>query len=140
MCDSRGPTGSVQAKQDWAEKEAKQIPEAAAPKEPKPKATPGPQPSTRRRQCLSEAEDQQDPQPVWDREPQFWRDALTWELWKLLTDGQDNQQAERGEGPSLAGCGERLGCPGKPHCSPSLSSLPVVMATEKPLRGVSTLG
>lgn len=85
----------VKAKQDWAEKEAKQMPEAAAPKEPKPKATPGPQPSTRRRQCLSEAEDQQDPQPVWDREPQFWRDALTWELWKLLTDGQDNQQTQR---------------------------------------------
>ncbi|KAL6063168.1 hypothetical protein STEG23_037820 [Scotinomys teguina] len=97
-----------QTDQVSAEKEAKQSPEAAAPKDPKLKATPGPQPFTRRH-CLSDAEERQDPQPVWDKEPQFWRDTLTWELWKLFTDSQDNQQAQRGEGPFLTGCREALG-------------------------------
>ncbi|KAL1783773.1 transducin-like enhancer protein 6 isoform X1 [Sigmodon hispidus] len=74
-----------------AEKQAKQGPEAAAPEDTKLKATPGPQPTTRRR-CLSEAEDQQVPQPVWDKEPQFCGDYLTWELWKLFRDSQENQE------------------------------------------------
>ncbi|OBS76181.1 hypothetical protein A6R68_17377 [Neotoma lepida] len=106
-CDSRGPTGSVQAIQVSAEKEAKQGPEAAAPENPKLKANPGPQPSSRP-QCLSETEEQQDPQPVWDKEPQFWRDTLTWELWKLFTDSQDNQQAQR-EGYLQVGLAVGLG-------------------------------
>ncbi|XP_036032115.1 transducin-like enhancer protein 6 isoform X2 [Onychomys torridus] len=98
----------VKAKQDWAKKEAEQSPKAAAPKEPRPKATPGPQPSTRgRRQCLSETEEQQDPQPTWDKEPQFWRDTLTWDLWKLFTDGQDSQQAQK---EKLLGLGRRGSC------------------------------
>lgn len=116
-CDSRCPMGSVQAVQISTEKEAKQGPETMPPQDPeKPKATPGPQLFTRR-QCLSETEEQQDPQPVWDKEPTFWSDTLTQELWKLF---RENQQAQEGEGPSLTGCGECLGCPGKPHCSLSL--------------------
>ncbi|XP_051033280.1 transducin-like enhancer protein 6 [Phodopus roborovskii] len=77
-----------------AEKETKQDPDMA-PQDPKLKATLGSQPPTRPR-CLSEAEEQQDPQPVWDKEPQFWRDTLTWELWKLFT---ENPQGQEGEDP-----------------------------------------
>ncbi|XP_059107884.1 transducin-like enhancer protein 6 isoform X2 [Peromyscus eremicus] len=122
----------VKAKQDWAKKEAKQSPEVAAPEEPKPKATPGPQPSTRRRQCLSEAEEQQDPQPVWDKEPQFWRDTLTWELWKLFTDGQDNEQAQREkplrlERKSSCLSDSELELEPEPKRSSSLSSLSPVL-------------
>ncbi|KAK7809803.1 hypothetical protein U0070_008453 [Myodes glareolus] len=110
----------IKAVQISTEKEAKQGPETTAPQDPEElKATPGPQLFTRH-QCLSETEEQQDPQPVWDKEPKFWSDTLTQELWKLFRENPENQQAQEGEGPSLAGWGGCLGCPGKPHCSPSL--------------------
>lgn len=113
--------GSVQAVQTSTEKEAKRGPETTAPQDPEElKATPEPQLFTRR-QCLSETEEeQQEPQPVWDKEPTFWSDTLTQELWKLFRENPENQQAQEGEGPSLTGWGECFGCPGKPHCSPSL--------------------
>ncbi|XP_076775359.1 transducin-like enhancer protein 6 [Arvicanthis niloticus] len=82
--------------QNSVKKEDKEAPESAAP--PKFKATPGPQVSTRRR-FLSEVDEAQDPQPVWDKEPQFWQDFLTQELWKIFMDScQKNQQEHRGEG------------------------------------------
>lgn len=92
------PTGSVQTTQNSAKKEDKQAPESAAPQNPKLKATPGPQLSTRRR-FLSEVDEAQDPQPIWDKEPQFWQGFLTQELWKIFMDScQKNQQERRGEG------------------------------------------
>uniref|UniRef100_A0A8C2N275 Transducin-like enhancer protein 6 n=1 Tax=Cricetulus griseus TaxID=10029 RepID=A0A8C2N275_CRIGR len=81
-----------QAAQVSTEKEANQGPEAMASQDPKLKATSGPPPSTRPR-CLSETEEQQDPQPVWDKDPLFWRDTLTWELLKLFTENQQGQEA-----------------------------------------------
>lgn len=133
--------GPFQAVQISTEKEAKQGPETTAPQDPEEfKATPGPQLFTRC-QCLSETEEQQNPQPVWDKEPKFWSDTLTQELWKLFRENPENQQAQEGEGPSLAGWGGCLGCPGKPHCSPSLP--PHLLSwrpTEELLGLVSTLG
>lgn len=78
---------------------------------------------------------------MWDKEPKFWSDTLTQELWKLFRENPENQQAQEGEGPSLAGWGGCLGCPGKPHCSPSLP--PHLLSwrpTEELLGLVSTLG
>ncbi|XP_028627520.1 transducin-like enhancer protein 6 isoform X2 [Grammomys surdaster] len=84
--------------QNSAKKEDKQAPESAAPQNPKLKATPGPQLSTRRR-FLSEVDEAQDPQPIWDKEPQFWQGFLTQELWKIFMDScLKNQQERRGEG------------------------------------------
>ncbi|XP_027275014.1 transducin-like enhancer protein 6 isoform X2 [Cricetulus griseus] len=90
---SRSPTilEMVKAAQVSTEKEANQGPEAMASQDPKLKATSGPPPSTRPR-CLSETEEQQDPQPVWDKDPLFWRDTLTWELLKLFTENQQGQE------------------------------------------------
>lgn len=97
--------GPFQAVQISTEKEAKQDPETTAPQDPEEfKATPGPQLFTGC-QCLSETEEQQNPQPVWDKEPKFWSDTLTQELWKLFRENPENQQAQEGEGPSLAGWG-----------------------------------
>ncbi|GAB1295413.1 Transducin-like enhancer protein 6 [Apodemus speciosus] len=84
--------------QNSAKKEDKQVPESAVPQDPKFKATPGPQLSTRRR-SLSEADEPQTPQPVWDKEPHLWQGFLTQELWKLFVDRrQKNQQECGGEG------------------------------------------
>lgn len=105
-CYSLGSTGSIQAAQVSTEKEANQGPEAMASQDPKLKATSGPPPSTRPR-CLSETEEQQDPQPVWDKDPLFWRDTLTWELLKLFT---ENQQGQEGEALHLL-VGGALGVP-----------------------------
>ncbi|CAH6779208.1 Tle6 [Phodopus roborovskii] len=98
--------GTTGDRYQWvsAEKETKQDPDMA-PQDPKLKATLGSQPPTRPR-CLSEAEEQQDPQPVWDKEPQFWRDTLTWELWKLFT---ENPQGQEGEDPHSQVEGNALG-------------------------------
>ena len=91
------PTGSVQTAQNSAKKEDKQVPESAALQDPKFKATPGPQLSTRRR-FLSEADEPQTPQPVWDKEPHLWQGSVTQELWKLFMDSrQKNQQGHGGE-------------------------------------------
>lgn len=87
---SQGVLEMVKTTQGSAKEEAKQ-----APQDPKFKATPRPQPCTRIR-FLSDADEQQEQQPVWDREPQFWRDSLTQELWELYK----NQQGNGGEGPS----------------------------------------
>lgn len=132
------PTGSVQTTQISAKKEDKQVPESAAPQNPKFKATPGPQPPTRRR-FLSEVDKVQDPQPVWDKEPQLWQGFLTQELWKIFMDScQKNQQEHRGEGfPQVRGTSQA-----QAFFSLSLplpSPLPGVMATEKLLELVSTL-
>ncbi|XP_038175427.1 transducin-like enhancer protein 6 isoform X3 [Arvicola amphibius] len=87
----------IKAVQSSTEKEAKQGPETTAPQDPeKLKATPGPQLFTRR-QCLSETEEQQDPQPVWDKEPTFWSHTLTQELWELFRENPENQQAQEEE-------------------------------------------
>ncbi|XP_012978350.1 transducin-like enhancer protein 6 isoform X2 [Mesocricetus auratus] len=92
---SRSPTilQMVKAAQVSAEKRAQRGPEAMSPQDPRLRATPGPPPSSRPR-CFSEAkaEEQQDPQPVWDKDPLFWRDTLTWELWKLYTKNQEGQK------------------------------------------------
>ncbi|KAH0514197.1 Transducin-like enhancer protein 6, partial [Microtus ochrogaster] len=100
-CVSRGHMGSVQAVQTSTEKKAKRGPETTAPQDPEElKATPEPQLFTRR-QCLSETEEEpQDPQPVWDKEPTFWSDTLTQELWKLFRENPENQQAQ--EAPNLS--------------------------------------
>lgn len=73
------PTGSAQTTQNSAKEEDKQVPESAAPQHPKFKTTPGPQLPTRRR-FLSETDELQDPQPVWDTEPQFCQGFLIQEL------------------------------------------------------------
>ncbi|XP_052020701.1 transducin-like enhancer protein 6 [Apodemus sylvaticus] len=83
--------------QNSAKKEDKQVPETAVLQDPKFKATPGPQLSTRRR-FLSEADEPQTPQPVWDKEPHLWQGSVTQELWKLFMDSrQKNQQGHGGE-------------------------------------------
>lgn len=104
----------IKAVQISTEKEAKQGPETMPPQDPeKPKATPGPQLFTRR-QCLSETEEQQDPQPVWDKEPTFWSDTLTQELWKLF---RENQQAQEEE---LLGLVSTLGWDPPTHICPTV--------------------
>lgn len=127
--------GPFQAVQISTEKEAKQGPETTAPQDPEEfKATPGPQLFTGC-QCLSETEEQQNPQPVWDKEPKFWSDTLTQELWKLFRENPENQQAQEGEGPSLAGWG---GVPWVSRQTSLLSissSSPVVMATDRGAAG-----
>ncbi|XP_026640882.1 transducin-like enhancer protein 6 isoform X2 [Microtus ochrogaster] len=88
----------IKAVQTSTEKKAKRGPETTAPQDPEElKATPEPQLFTRR-QCLSETEEEpQDPQPVWDKEPTFWSDTLTQELWKLFRENPENQQAQEEE-------------------------------------------
>lgn len=88
------PTGSVQSTQHSAKKDGK-APESAAPEDPKFKATQGPQLPTRRR-FLSEADECQGPQPVWNKEPQFWQGFLVQELWKLFMDSCKKNQQELG--------------------------------------------
>lgn len=133
--------GSVQAVQTSTEKEAKQSPESMAPQDPEElKATPEPQLFTRR-QCLSETEEeQQDPQPVWDKEPTFWSDTLTQELWKLFRENPENQQAQEGEGPHSRAGGRAVGVQANLIALHLSSSSPVVMAIEELLGLVSTLG
>ncbi|XP_031205071.1 LOW QUALITY PROTEIN: transducin-like enhancer protein 6 [Mastomys coucha] len=87
------PTGSVQSTQHSAKKD--KAPESAAPEDPKFKATQGPQLPTRRR-FLSEADECQGPQPVWNKEPQFWQGFLVQELWKLFMDSCKKNQQEHG--------------------------------------------
>ncbi|XP_049979554.1 transducin-like enhancer protein 6 [Alexandromys fortis] len=101
----------IKAVQTSTEKEAKRGPETTAPQDPEElKATPEPQLFTRR-QCLSETEEeQQDPQPVWDKEPTFWSDTLTQELWKLFRENLENQQAQEEE---------LLGLENKDSCLPN---------------------
>ncbi|KAM7327928.1 hypothetical protein ACRRTK_014295 [Alexandromys fortis] len=101
----------IKAVQTSTEKEAKRGPETTAPQDPEElKATPEPQLFTRR-QCLSETEEeQQEPQPVWDKEPTFWSDTLTQELWKLFRENPENQQAQEEE---------LLGLENKDSCLPN---------------------
>lgn len=94
------PTGSAQTTENSAKEEDKQVPESAALQHPKFKSTPGPQLPTRRR-CLSESDELQDPQPVWDAEPQFCQGFLIQGLWELFMDSrQKNQQEHGGEDSS----------------------------------------
>uniref|UniRef100_F1LXS4 TLE family member 6, subcortical maternal complex member n=1 Tax=Rattus norvegicus TaxID=10116 RepID=F1LXS4_RAT len=81
----------VKTTQNSAKKEDKPVPEPADPQNPEFKAIPGPQLSTRRR-FLSEVDEPQDPQPVWDKEPHFWQGSLTQEIWKFFMDSRQENQ------------------------------------------------
>ncbi|XP_029338361.1 transducin-like enhancer protein 6 isoform X2 [Mus caroli] len=100
-----------------AKEEDKQVPESAAPQHPKFKSTPGPQLPTRRR-FLSKNDELQDPQPVWDAEPQFCQGFLIRGLWELFMDSrQKNQQEHGGEDSSQESKDSGL-CDSKPEPQP----------------------
>lgn len=71
---------------------------------------------------------------MWDKEPKFWSDTLTQELWKLFRENPENQQAQEGEGLTS-------GLGGVPWVSRQTSLLsissssPVVMATDRGAAG-----
>uniref|UniRef100_A0A8C6IG43 Transducin-like enhancer protein 6 n=1 Tax=Mus spicilegus TaxID=10103 RepID=A0A8C6IG43_MUSSI len=111
------PMGSAQTTENSAKEEDKQVPESAALQHPKFKSTPGPQLPTRRR-FLSESDELQDPQPVWDAEPQFCQGFLIQGLWELFMDSrQKNQQEHGGEDSSQESKDSGL-CDFKPEPQP----------------------
>lgn len=118
------PVGSIQTTQNSAKKEDKPVPEPAEPQNPEFKAIPGPPLSTRRR-FLSEVDEPQDPQPVWDKEPHFWQGSLTQEIWKFFMDSrQENQHGGKG-------FSQVRGAPRRKPSSPSSSQPPCLLSWQQ---------
>ncbi|XP_029398273.1 transducin-like enhancer protein 6 [Mus pahari] len=103
--------------QNSAKEEDKQVPEPTAPQHPKFKTTPGPQLPTRRR-LLSETGEPPDPQPVWDKEPQFWQGFLIQELCRVFVESRQKNQQEQGDEDSSQESKDSGVCDSKPEPQP----------------------